>query len=170
MFPDSNYPSNNFFNNQDHISPQPPLYGNTLNSQIPGYQFPISQTLQPSSADMFSNQQFLMAAGQQLLSNPITAAAIDAYSQSLADKSKGWMGNFKQYFAVDTNYALKKLLLIFLPFFHKVCTFFYLHLFIQLYCLIRIGQSVTIRKMLHLVMSQICPIYIFHQWHLLLMF
>lgn len=133
MFPDSNYPSNNFFNNQEQISPQPPQHGNALNQQIPGYHFPISQTMQPSPGDMFSNQQFLMAAGQQLLSNPITAAAIDAYSQSLADKSKGWMGHFKQYFAVDTNYALKKLLLIFLPFFHKVCTFS-IFVLICIYC------------------------------------
>lgn len=69
---------------------------------------------------MMNNQQFLMAAGQHLLSNPMTAAAIDAYSQSLVDKSKGWLGNLKQYFAVDTNYTVKKLLLIFIPFLHKV--------------------------------------------------
>ena len=34
---------------------------------------------QPNNFSM--NQQFLLAAGQQLLSNPVAAAAIDAYSQ-----------------------------------------------------------------------------------------
>ncbi|KAI7691650.1 hypothetical protein SSS_08805 [Sarcoptes scabiei] len=84
---------------------------------------PASTGQQPSLSapvqSMMNNQQFLMAAGQHLLSNPMTAAAIDAYSQSLVDKSKGWLGNLKQYFAVDTNYTVKKLLLIFIPFLHK---------------------------------------------------
>ncbi|KAH9516375.1 Protein yif1b [Dermatophagoides farinae] len=118
---------NSFFNQNDNYgisSPTPPVSCSSSWQQPPSMppmsgfssgQIPQQQFHQP----MFPNQQFLMAAGQQLLSNPMTAAAIDAYSQSLVDKSKGWMGNIKQYFAVDTNYAMKKLLLIFAPFLHK---------------------------------------------------
>lgn len=120
---------NSFYNPNDNYgisSPPPPVSSSSSWQQqqppppMSGFssgQIPQQQFQQP----MFSNQQFLMAAGQQLLSNPMTAAAIDAYSQSLVDKSKGWMGNIKQYFAVDTNYALKKLFLIFAPYLHKVC-------------------------------------------------
>lgn len=60
-----------------------------------------------------------MAAGEQLFTNPMTKAAIDAYTGSLVDKSKTWIGGVKCYFAVDTSYVLKKLMLIFLPFLHK---------------------------------------------------
>ena len=107
---------NSFFNQNDNYgisSPTPPVSCSSSWQQPPSMppmsgfssgRIPQQQFHQP----MFPNQQFLMAAGQQLLSNPMTAAAIDAYSQSLVDKSKGWMGNIKQYFAVDTNYAMKK--------------------------------------------------------------
>ena len=44
-----------------------------------------------------TNQQFLMAAGEQLLTNPMTKAAIDAYSQSLVDKSKTWIDGVRSY-------------------------------------------------------------------------
>lgn len=37
-------------------------------------------------------QQFLMAAGEQLFTNPMTKAAIDAYSQSLVDRGTTWIG------------------------------------------------------------------------------
>ena len=66
-----------------------------------------------------ANQQFLVAAGQQLLSNPMTAAALGAVSQKLTDNSKSWIGSIKSYFAVDTTYVMKKIMLIFLPFLHK---------------------------------------------------
>lgn len=126
--PNTLYNPNNQFNqgaNQFNSFYQPP--------PPPGMQ----QDKNSFGGNVFANQQFLMSAGQQLLSNPMTAAAIDAYSQSLVDKSKGWIGNvnirfaspllillfalqLKAYFAVDTSYVVKKLLLIFIPFLHKV--------------------------------------------------
>lgn len=66
------------------------------------------------------NQQFLMATGQQLLSNPVTAAAIDAYGKTLMNRGQGWVDSVRVYFDVDTNYVVKKFMLIFLPFFHNV--------------------------------------------------
>jgi hypothetical protein len=80
----------------------------------------MPQTYGMSSQNLI-NQQLLMSAGQQLLTNPMAAAALDAYSQSIVNKSKSWIGNnVKYYFAVDTSYVLKKLLLLFFPFTHKV--------------------------------------------------
>ncbi|XP_075678216.1 yip1d-interacting factor 1 isoform X2 [Dermatophagoides pteronyssinus] len=126
---------NSFYSPSDNYGfvsspPQPPP---PISSASSWQQTPVSPSMSGFSSPghqvpqqpMFPNQQFLMAAGQQLLSNPMTAAAIDAYSQSLVDKSKGWMGNIKQYFAVDTNYAVKKLFLIFAPYLHKDWTIRY---------------------------------------------
>lgn len=38
------------------------------------------------------NQQVLMAAGQQLLSNPMATAAFEHYSQTVVTKGKSWIG------------------------------------------------------------------------------
>lgn len=40
-----------------------------------------------------------MAAGEQLFTNPMTKAAIDAYTGSLVDKSKSWIGGVSCYFS-----------------------------------------------------------------------
>ncbi len=45
------------------------------------------------SSQNLINQQLLMSAGQQLLTNPMAAAALDAYSQSIVNKGKSWIGN-----------------------------------------------------------------------------
>ncbi|XP_054169216.1 protein YIF1B-A-like [Oppia nitens] len=72
------------------------------------------------NASNLFNQQLILTAGQQLLTNPMAAAAIDQYGQNLVNKGKSWVGsNLKYYFAVDTSYVLKKLGLVFFPFTHK---------------------------------------------------
>ncbi|CAG2100107.1 unnamed protein product [Medioppia subpectinata] len=86
--------------------------GNTFMPQMYGQN--------PSNAPNLFNQQLLLTAGQQLLANPMAAAAIDQYGQNLVNKGKSWVGsNVKYYFAVDTSYVFKKLLLLFFPFTHK---------------------------------------------------
>lgn len=86
---------NTFYNNQFGANQQrPPSVPNQFNSFYqPQQPPPLSQPDKNNFGNVFANQQFLVSAGQQLLSNPMTAAAIDAYSQSLVDKSKGYIGN-----------------------------------------------------------------------------
>lgn len=60
------------------------------------------------------NNQFV-AAGAQLFQN-----SVNAYSQDIMNKGRSWFDNsLKYYFAVDTGYVLKKLLLLFFPFAQK---------------------------------------------------
>ena len=48
----------------------------------------------------FINQQVLMAAGQQLFTNPMASAAIDHYSQSIVNKGKSWVGQNVRMFVM----------------------------------------------------------------------
>lgn len=60
------------------------------------------------------NNQFV-AAGAQMFQN-----SVNAYSQDLMNKGRSWFdSSLKYYFAVDTGYVLKKLLLLFFPFAQK---------------------------------------------------
>ena len=60
------------------------------------------------------NNQFVQA-GAQMFQN-----SVNAYSQDLMNKGLSWFDNsLKYYFAVDTGYVLKKLLLLFFPFAQK---------------------------------------------------
>lgn len=61
-------------------------------------------------------QQFMFQAGAQFVQG-----SVDQYTAGITEKGKSWISNnLKYYFAVDTAYVLKKLLLIFFPFTHKV--------------------------------------------------
>jgi hypothetical protein len=46
----------------------------------------------PNASNLF-NQQLLLTAGQQLLSNPMAAAALDQYGHNLVTKGKSWVGS-----------------------------------------------------------------------------
>lgn len=62
----------------------------------------------------------LYAAGSQLFANQ-AQHVINNYAQDLSSKSRSWIHHkLKYYFAVDTAYVVKKLLLLFFPFTHKV--------------------------------------------------
>ncbi|XP_074597227.1 yip1d-interacting factor 1 [Brevipalpus obovatus] len=65
-------------------------------------------------ASPFMNQQI----GNQMAQ--IFQDQVAQYSDNIVTKGKSWVGNnLKHYFAVDTPYVLKKLLLLFFPFSHK---------------------------------------------------
>lgn len=62
----------------------------------------------------------LYAAGSQLFANQ-AQHVINNYAQDLSSKGRSWIHHkIKYYFAVDTAYVVKKLLLLFFPFTHKV--------------------------------------------------
>lgn len=62
----------------------------------------------------------LYAAGSQLFANQ-AQHVINNYAQDLSSKGRSWIHHkLKYYFAVDTAYVVKKLLLLFFPFTHKV--------------------------------------------------
>ena len=88
-----NAPMDQSFGVQSYGVP-PPQQQQQFNTFVPGG----PQQPGPQAGNPYANsfggpqQQFLMAAGEQLLSNPMTKAAIDAYSQSLVDRSKTWIG------------------------------------------------------------------------------
>lgn len=78
--------------------PQP-----AFNAFAPGPPQPPPQAGQPPTgfaAGFGPQQQFLMAAGEQLFTNPMTKAAIDAYTGSLVDKSKTWIGGVIRTFMI----------------------------------------------------------------------
>ena len=52
-----------------------------------------NQPFNASNSANFLNQQMLLTAGQQLLTNPMAAAAIDQYGQNLVNKGKSWVGS-----------------------------------------------------------------------------
>lgn len=55
-----------------------------------GFSSPQQPQPQAFAAASAMNQQFLMAAGQQILSNDLAAAAVATYSQSIMNKGLGW--------------------------------------------------------------------------------
>lgn len=75
------------------------------------------------------------AAAQHLMSNPMMTAAAMHYGQELASQGQAVvdrnigrfvaMSHLKTYFAVDTNYVLKKLSILLFPFVHKDWTVHY---------------------------------------------
>lgn len=100
---------NNFYGNSGYSQPAEQNYSTHQSPQFAGGQAQQFNTFVPGNgfnsdtSSQFGNsgisspfggaqQQFLMAAGQQLFTNPMTKAAIDAYSNSLVDKSKTWIG------------------------------------------------------------------------------
>ncbi|XP_015787835.1 protein YIF1A [Tetranychus urticae] len=79
----------------------PSQMGFPMNYGFPGDQSFLNQQLGNHMAQIFQDQ-------------------VSQYSDNLVSKSKTWVGNnLKYYFAVDTGYVLKKILLIFFPFTHK---------------------------------------------------
>ena len=72
------------------------------------------QSPMPSFDPNVINNQFVQA-GATMFQN-----SVNAYSQDLISKGRSWFDNsLKYYFAVDTGYVLKKLLLLFFPFAQK---------------------------------------------------
>ena len=56
------------------------------------------------NAPNFLNQQILLTAGQQILNNPMAAAALDQYGQNLVSKGKSWVGsNVRQIQSISLN-------------------------------------------------------------------
>ncbi|RWS16254.1 Protein YIF1B-A-like protein [Dinothrombium tinctorium] len=96
----------------DYYAQQPPGYGQSAGGY--NYYEPRPEFV---AATAFLNKQ-VMDAGSMIIQNQVAAAA-GYYTQEVAKTSSTWFGNLKYYFAVDTGYVLKKLLLIFFPFTHK---------------------------------------------------
>ena len=80
---------------------------NPMAQQMPG---------QPFAPNMSGfDQSMLFQAGSHIVQNQASA-----FLNQYADKSKSWFSStLKYYFAVDTSYVLKKLMLIWFPFVHK---------------------------------------------------
>lgn len=80
----------------------PPIFEDTSRQQFAGVgydpyggpAFNPSPMFNPnaSTAGNLFNQQILLTAGQQILNNPMAAAAIDQYGQNLVTKGKSWVG------------------------------------------------------------------------------
>lgn len=95
---------------------QPPLPNQPTASmnQPPAAAASQFQSPMPAFDPNVINNQFV-AAGAQMFQN-----SVNAYSQDLMNKGRSWFDNsLKYYFAVDTGYVLKKLLLLFFPFAQK---------------------------------------------------
>ena len=70
-----------------------------------------------------------MGATQMLVNNPMFSAAAQQYGEQLATRGQAYVGqnvsrflavsHIKTYFAVDTNYVLKKLAILLFPFTHR---------------------------------------------------
>ena len=65
------------------------------------------------------NPNLLYSAGSQMLASQ-ASSVFNQYAQDFEQKGKSWIGNtLKYYFAVDTSYVFRKLLLLLMPFTHK---------------------------------------------------
>ncbi|RWS31370.1 Protein YIF1B-A-like protein [Leptotrombidium deliense] len=109
----SGYGSYSVQSQQAYYAPQAPVYAP---SAAPFNYYEPQQPDFGIGASLLNKQ--MVDAGAQILQTQMAAAA-GYYSQEVANKSSTWFGNLKYYFAVDTGYVLKKLLLLFLPFTHK---------------------------------------------------
>lgn len=99
-------------------APAPPSsYGYNQHTSVPPYQ----PTNNPTN-DSFVSGQF----ATQLLSEPLVTNMAMQYGNALATTGKHQIERFlpitalRYYFAVDTDYVMMKLLLLFFPFTHKV--------------------------------------------------
>jgi hypothetical protein len=119
-----NQNNNNNINNKNYVPSPPPqqqAYQNNQNFQ--------QQQQQPSAVPFFNPLQ-----PNNLFSDPVASMAVK-YGANLADQGKDYVAQnvdkwfsiskLKYYFAVDTNYVTKKLLLILFPFFNRDWTLKY---------------------------------------------
>lgn len=91
------------------FQPSQPINQQHQTNNINNFQSPM-----PSFDPNVINNQFVQAGAQ------IFQSSVNAYSQDLMKKGLSWFDNsLKYYFAVDTGYVLKKLILLFFPFAQK---------------------------------------------------
>lgn len=104
--------------------PGPQLFNDTSGGFVPQY----AQNPNMGSGGWDPNFPQPSFPGQQILSDPMASMAMQ-YGQTIAGQGKQIMeeklekymslSKMKYYFAVDTNYVMKKLSLLFFPFAHK---------------------------------------------------
>lgn len=98
---------------------QPPPYG--FNMSVPVQQFPPGENM----GNEYSASQF----GSQILAQPVVADMALQYGNSLVGSGTQSFKKYvpvtalKYYFAVDTDYVVSKIALLFFPFTHKVNSF-----------------------------------------------
>lgn len=112
-------PSDYGFNmpEQGPSSPSPPPYGFSQQPPMPSAYSPA-----PQGNDAFGTGQFTT----QLLAQPIVANMAMEYGNAVANAGKQQLEKYvpitalRYYFAVDIDYVMMKLMLLFFPFTHKV--------------------------------------------------
>ena len=119
------------FNIPEQTSPYgfttPPMQSSMPSPMQPSMQPPMQPPMQPYSpheprSEGFSTPQF----ATQLLAEPMVANMAAHYGNALVGSGKQQFEKYvpvsalKYYFAVDTDYVVMKLTLLFFPFTHKV--------------------------------------------------
>ncbi|KAI1288337.1 Protein YIF1B-B [Halotydeus destructor] len=108
-----------YYGNQSPYGQPAPQVAGDGQQPFPNYFVPGQQ---PGN---FDQNQFLLQAGSQMLQNQ-AMGFVNQYANTISDKGKSWLGGtMKYYFAVDTSYVMKKLMLLWFPFAQKDWTMKY---------------------------------------------